>query len=370
MPGDHLRRIRIRGLMSLRDVSLEPRQVTVVIGPNGAGKSNLLAALRMVSFMRTEALWRFLKSDGPPSSLLHNGPKVTDKLGIELTFQREAGHNSYRAELAYAADESLVFEREEAIWHTDGHAEPAIVSLGQGHRESRLQSAIERGDEAAFAVERCLGGLNFFHFHDTSSRSALRTAAPTFDIEYLRSDGSNLAPYLLALRSSTDRAHQIAWQRINRLVQQIAPAVAELVPREIGNDHVILTWRDDQGLLFGPQRLSDGTLRAIALVTALAQPTAHLPAFISIDEPELGLHPAALGLLAGLIRSASAHAQILLATQSPTLLDHFDPEDIVVCERREGASHFRRLDVDALAHWLDDYRLSELYDQNVLGGRP
>lgn len=178
MTGSHLSRLRVRGLMSLRDVTLEPGRVTVVIGPNGAGKSNLLAALRMISSIRTGALWRFLKSDGPPSSLLHNGPKTTDKISIELTFQREGGSNSYCAELAYAADESFIFEREETIWHADNDPEPVIASLGRGHRESRLKNAIEQGNKTAIAVERCLGGLNFFHFHDTSSRSALRTLAP------------------------------------------------------------------------------------------------------------------------------------------------------------------------------------------------
>lgn len=363
-----LSRIQIRGLMSLRDVVLEPGPITVIIGPNGAGKSNLLAALRMVTCMREQALWRFLKTDGPPSSLLHNGPKTTEKLEIDLTFRRDRVTHGYCAELAYAADETFVFEREETSSQADDAPEPLVVSLGQGHRESRLRS--DSVGKPSHAIERCLAGLDFFHFHDTSSRSALRTAASAFDTEHLRSDGSNLAPYLLALQSSPTRAHQVAWQRINRTVQRIAPSVAELVPRAIGNEHVMLNWRDDQGILFGPQRLSDGTLRAIALITALAQPTQNLPAFISIDEPELGLHPAALGLLAGLIRSASAHAQILLATQSPTLLDHFDPQDIVVCERHDGATALRRLDVNALAHWLDEYRLSDLYDQNVLGGRP
>ena len=116
--------------------------------------------------------------------------------------------------------------------------------------------------------------------------------------------------------------------------------------------------------------ISDGTLRCIALFTALGQPVESLPAFLSIDEPELGLHPAALGILASLVRSTSTHAQILLATQSPALLDLFDPQDVVVAERAQGATTFRRLDPDQLAGWLEDYSLSELYDKNVLGGRP
>lgn len=361
-----LSRLRVRGLLSLRDTTLEPGRITVIIGPNGVGKSNLLAALRLLAYIRTRSLWRFVKSDGPASSLLHDGPKTTDAIHLEATFRREAGAHTYRATLGYAAGEALIFDDEVVESSTADDPEPMRVPLGQGHRESRL----EHGGQTGQSLDHCLAQLNFFHFHDTSNRSALRTASPRYQTDTLKSDGSNLAAYLYALQTGSERDHQVAWRRINHLIRRVVPSIGELAPRLLTDDSVLLTWRDDRGRTLGPQRLSDGTLRAIALVTALAQPVAHLPAFISIDEPELGLHPAALGVLAGLIRSASNHSQIVLATQSPPLLDLFDPEDVIVCERDQGATTLRRLDVDVLEHWLADYRLSELYDQNVLGGRP
>jgi predicted ATPase len=200
--------------------------------------------------------------------------------------------------------------------------------------------------------------------------SALRTHARAEDDQFLRSDGSNFAAYLYRLAQSEDEAENKAWRRINQFVSRIAPAVKELAPTPINGTSVRLDWLDDQDERFGVHQLSDGTLRAIALITALGQPTTQLPKFMSIDEPELGLHPAAIGLLAELARSVSRHTQVLFATQSTAFLDYFEPSEVVVVEREGGASTLYRLDEDALAPWLEDYSLSEVFDKGVIGGRP
>lgn len=193
---------------------------------------------------------------------------------------------------------------------------------------------------------------------------------PAQDDRFLRSDGSNLAAYLARLEQSDVEADQKAWRRINEFIRRVAPSVKALCPTPTNGDAVRLDWIDDQDERFGAHQLSDGTLRAIALITALAQPTDKLPKFISIDEPELGLHPAAIRLLAELVRSVSRHTQVLFATQSTAFLDYFDPEEVVVVERSAGASSFRRLEPAALVGWLDDYSLSEIFDKGVIGGRP
>jgi hypothetical protein len=196
--------------------------------------------------------------------------------------------------------------------------------------------------------------MTFFHFHDTSMTSAMRQFARQEETRFLRSDGSNLAGYLLGLAQGQDEASQASWARINGLVRRVAPFIDHLEPTLVAphlgpQSAVRLDWVDDRGYFFGAHHLSDGTLRAIALITALAQPVEKLPAFISIDEPELGLHPAALGLLAGLVQSVAPHCQVLLATQSPTLLDYFDVADVVVAERKDGATQLTRLDETKLA---------------------
>jgi predicted ATPase len=199
------------------------------------------------------------------------------------------------------------------------------------------------------------------------------------DSKYLRSDGSNLAAYAWALAESSHDEDRAAWRRIMGLVRQVAPFVKALTPATGGNGMVQLDWVDSQDDFYGPFHLSDGTLRAIALIVGLAQPSQRLPSFVSIDEPELGLHPAALEVLSGLVRSLNGRCQVLLSTQSTELLDFFEAGEVVVVERAtEGAmpgaanqgSVFRRLDTKHLADWLAEYSLSALYKRNLLGGRP
>ncbi|MCA9621929.1 MAG: AAA family ATPase [Myxococcales bacterium] len=364
---DGLREIHITGFGSLADVRLEPGRLTVLIGPNGSGKSNLLRVLKMVPLMRTESLQRFVSEAGGASALLHYGPKRTQALNVALSFANGEKRNVYEARLGFAAGDRLMYLDEVVGYQPTPDVELRRTSLGAGHWESELRN--KPADTTARTVNYWLSQLTFFHFHDTSMSSALRTHARAADDQFLRSDGSNLAAYLGRLARSEDEASSKAWRRINQFVRRIAPAVKELAPTPV-NQAVRLDWIDDQDERFGVHQLSDGTLRAIALITALAQPTDQLPKFMSIDEPELGLHPSAIRVLAELARSVSRHTQVLFATQSTTFLDHFEPTEVVVVERHDGTSTLRRLDEDNLGSWLDDYRLSEVFDKGVIGGRP
>jgi predicted ATPase len=211
--------------------------------------------------------------------------------------------------------------------------------------------------------------MTFYHFHDTSAQSKLRTHARREDDRYPRSDGSNLAAYLLRLKESDQDADRKSWQRINRHCRHIAPAIKELDPVAV-NGSVRLDWVDIRDQRFGCHQFSDGTLRALALITVLSQPTERLPRLISIDEPELGLHPSAIALIAELCRSISRHTQIILSTQSTELLDHFSADEVVVVESDHGETTLTRLSSDALQRWLEDYSLSELYNKGVIGGKP
>ena len=143
-----------------------------------------------------------------------------------------------------------------------------------------------------------------------------------------------------------------------------------LRPQKRGTDEQVrLEWQQKgSDFPFQPNHLSDGTIRFICLATALLQPEP--PATIVIDEPELGLHPYAISMLADLIKSAAERTQVIISTQSPTLLDYFAPEQIVVVNRREGRSTFDRLDAQALAGWMEDYSVGELWQKNVVRGGP
>jgi predicted ATPase len=375
-PEKAITRIHVEGFRSLRSVDLDPGRITVLIGANGSGKSNLLSVLRMLALMRTRSLKRFVGEAGGASFLLHFGPAVTKEIALRLEFRQDTGVNAYAARLGYAARDQLLFLDETAEFQAPGTTGFSAFSLGAGHFESRLEDEAQNPAAAtARTVRWWLSRMNFFHVHDTSPTSPLRQNAKQTDDRFLRSDGSNLAAFLRRLAHSEAPEDVAAWKRIGMLVRQVAPFVKHLAPELVDPAHpdtsgVRLAWVDDRDHAFGVHDFSDGTLRSIALVTALAQPTSGLPAFLSIDEPELGLHPAALGVLAGLAKSVAGRCQILLATQSPALLDHFEPEDVVVAERVGGATTLERLDAGRLGTWLEDYTLSELYDKNLLGGRP
>ncbi|MFN7354681.1 MAG: AAA family ATPase, partial [Pseudanabaena sp.] len=150
----------------------------------------------------------------------------------------------------------------------------------------------------------------------------------------------------------------------------IVPFFADFMFAPMRNT-VLLQWQEiGSDLVFSPHQASDGTLRAMALVTLLLQPPDSLPNILILDEPELGLHPYAINIIGGLINSVSNRCQVILATQSPLLVDCFEPEDIIVVERNDRESYFKRLDSSSLTDWLEEYSLSELWNKNVIGGRP
>ena len=144
-----------------------------------------------------------------------------------------------------------------------------------------------------------------------------------------------------------------------------------MTPRALDPTRILLNWRQKNSEYeFGPHQLSDGTLRAIALTALLLQPEAELPKLIVVDEPEIGLHPYALSVIASLFKKASHHVQIIVATQSPQMLDDFGPEDIVCVERKGQESVFFRPDRAKLEEWLAEYSLGEIWQKNVIGGGP
>jgi len=287
MTTPKLTTLRVAGFRSLREVSLELTPVTVLIGPNGAGKSNLLWALEMVRMLAFESLQLFVGERGGATYLMHYGPKQTAAIDLQLEFETDAGCNRYEARLGWGSDESLVFLHERAGFRKDAVQAWRWTELGAGHRESKLEDASE-SDTTARTVRWLLRQINFYHFHDTSRRSPLRTLAYADGAgNYLRSDGSNLPAFLLALRESNEAAGQAAWRRIEGTIQRVAPFITSVAPVE-DRRGIHLEWVDDRGATFGPAHLSDGTLRALALVAALGQPDDGMPLVSCIDEPELG----------------------------------------------------------------------------------
>jgi predicted ATPase len=197
----------------------------------------------------------------------------------------------------------------------------------------------------------------------------MRKTAKVDDNRILRPGGSNLAAFLYHLRQKYEASYWL----IVLTVQRVAPFFDDflLEPRGLESTDIRLEWRhktSDQ--YFDASSLSDGTLRFIALATLFLQPEQYRPSIILVDEPELGLHPYAIEVLAALVRQASVTSQVIVSTQSSLLLDHFQPEDVLVADRVDGGTQLTRLESEPLAKWLEDYSLGQLWEKNEIGGRP
>ena len=359
----------IEGFRSIRAQKVEFGDLNVLIGANGAGKSNLIRAIQLLSFIGTEGLGEFVGRSGGASQLLHMGPRKTPILLLEAEFRLASGVATYRARLAHAAGDTLIFTHEEVGYRPKGKDEQRWTGLGSGHAESKLRLARQDGDVTAKTVLWHLHRISRYHFHDTGADSSIRAKTHIDDDRDLRSDAGNLAAWLHSL-AQTDPARL---SRIEGTIRQIAPYFGgfDLTPSRRNPDYISLEWKDSaSGHVFQPGALSDGTLRSMALVSTLLQTDEAMPAVAAIDEPELGLHPFAMGVIASLMKAASQRTQFVVSTQSTRLLDHFSASDVIVADRADGASTFTRLDDAALSDWLEDYDLSELWEKNVLGGGP
>ncbi len=338
--------------------NFELTKLNVLIGANGAGKSNFIGLFRLLAEMLGERLQSYVKSEDGPDALLYGGRKRTSQIDVELFF----GKNGYHFALAPAGNQ-LVFSTEEVYFDGDNAVRR---SLGNGHTEARLPTLQDNG--IAEYVRGALDSCRVFHFHDTSASARVRQAQPVRDNLRLKPDASNLAPFLRMLR----RKHHDNYSMILETVRMVAPFFHDFVDRKDPDERIELEWFqvDDPDTPLSPRQLSDGTLRFICLATLLLQPRELQPATIVVDEPELGLHPFALVVLASLLQQASERKQIIASTQSVDLVNQLAPADIIVTETHHGASVFHRLDASSLEDWLRDYSLGELWKMNVVGGRP
>jgi predicted ATPase len=306
------------------------------------------------------------KSDGA-DTLLYFSRKITAELEIRLFFGKGTDKNSYQFTLTPTSSNRMVFSREAIAYNFQGD-DLYELEIGEGHEETQLlQEAHKHPGQIAQYVLSDLKNWRVYHFHDTGESSPIKQTAQIGENDFLTADARNLAPFLLFLQSQK----YTYYERIVSTIKLIAPFFDDFVlkPMPDNPNSIRLRWRDRmQGDLFDVSQMSDGTLRFICLTTLLLQPDP--PSLIIIDEPELGLHPAAINLLAEMLHSAATRTQIIVSTQSVSLVNQFQPEDIIVVDRQDNQSTFRRLNAGELKHWLEDYSLGELWEMNVLGGRP
>ena len=369
-----LERLTVRGFKSIRSLEeFELRRLNVLIGANGSGKSNFLGVFQMLSRLAHGQLQRFVNEQGGADALLFGGARRTSSLDVELIF----GRGSYRYRFSLEPVGGAVAFVGEAVLpgvatFIDDVApgtSPSIkrgTSFRGGRHEARVAD-LGRG-EFVSNVLPAIKGWRVYHVPDTSRDAHVRLPQPVRDNLSLKPNAANLAPYLRRLRER----HPHHYRQIIDATRLAAPFLGDLIYRREVGERMDLEWShvDDPDTPLGPLQFSDGTLRFLCLATLLLQPTELQPQVILVDEPELGLHPLALASLAEMLRAASEARQVIVSTQSADLVSEFEPEDVVVVNRRDGESFFKRLEPDVLQDWLEEYSLGQLWKAEVIGGGP
>jgi predicted ATPase len=368
--GNALDKLTIKGFKSIKSLDdFELKNLNVMIGGNGAGKSNFVDFFRMLREMMSDNLRDYINNkSGGISDLLFNGRKFTAKMEFKMIF----GLRGYRFNIvpSVKGDFSITNEARYYKHGITGWWEFGDSPDGKSLLAKEVKNK-EPNEQYGKYVFDAITSWQIYHFHDTSSTAAMRHEEIIQDNMRLRPDASNIAPFLLKLK---EEEHEY-YKAVIEAVRLVTPFFDDFILKSVRKgkmgekEKVNLSWRQKgSDYPMQPYHFSDGTIRFICLATALLQPEP--PSAILIDEPELGLHPYAIEILAELIKSTSKKTQVIVSTQSPALIDNFTPEDIIIVNREDGASTFKRLDAKELSHWLEEYSLGELWRKNIVAGGP
>jgi predicted ATPase len=399
MKPPFVRSIRLDGFLSFAPgvEATELHALNVLIGPNGSGKSNFLEAFSLLSTLSDGNRFQsYFRAVGGVDEWLWKGGGC-DAVGIDLNVAREPDRNLHyhlkfgsqvsHNSLALILDE--VFEEPQpppgmpsTYFRTDGNkVEMATKAIGSDgpmpYEQSRVDRQYFRMDQSILSQRATPESYPDNHWlGDQLSRIGEfrewmfgRTSGPRqkqstdMSTDRILHDASNLAMMV------QDISHQGHLDRINAYLHRFLPRFERLSTAVSGG--TILLYLHEQGFIKGipAMRMSDGTLRFIGILLTLLAPNP--PPLVCIEEPELGLHPDALSLVAELLVEASDRTQIIVTTHSDALVSALTEhlESVLVCEH-VGGTQVRRLGTDALSHWLDKYRLGDLWRMGELGGNP
>jgi len=360
----HLRHVTLKGFKSIQSLDLDLRPMNILIGANGSGKSNFISLFTFLSRLSQGMLRSYVARQGFGHTFFHFGPKTTPTISMDL----DVGDNGYHVRFSHSAhDDSLVFDQEYCTFLGSKKQWPIKGSLGESGLlpDAEAASAAVRDYTQAY-LQRC----RVYHFHDTSAGAGFKQARELSAANFLYGDANNLAPFLYSLRKEFPRDYQ----NILQAIQTVAPFFHDFYLQPGGNEDnptILLKWlHRDHDEPFSAHQLSDGSARFICLMTLLLQPRFLRPHTLVLDEPELGLHPVALEVLAEVMQATARHNQVICSTQSVYFANRFAAEDFIVVDQRRGASVFSRPDPEQLAEWLKEYGMGDLWDKNLFGGRP
>jgi predicted ATPase len=399
--------INIEGFRSFKKVELNLGPLSVLIGPNNGGKSNFLDFLSFMAEAAAGKLEAGFNSRGGTGSIGFGFDWLRGKIVVELRFRGESLAFGSEGWILLEGDQpgvrfklkldldiiSSEVESEELIEEpTSDRPRPATIvrrdrtecifrpskaTEGQEPEERKvLQSKAELAifqvkDLNKFPVPYVL--LDQFQkwaFYDdmhTGADAAIRRPGlvrPTFR---LSGGGENLASVL----NSIQQQKPDTWSEILEILHTAYPDFKTITfPPEGGDGKVVLRWweRPHEREGVSANFLSDGTLKFLCLIAILKSPDP--PPLICIDEPELGLHPDWIKLVAELLQDAATRTQVIVATHSPYIVAKLEPEQVIVTEKIDGATHLRQLKTADLENFLKDFSLADLWLSGEIGGRP
>lgn len=364
-----LERVVIDGYKSIAHCDLSLEKLNILIGANGAGKSNFISAFTFLGALVKNKLQLKVAEMGGPQMILYRG---NDSISRSLKMEFDFALNGYKFSLVPTQTNTFVFEKEAFGFHNasekpqDSYFDDIKSEIG-GYLETRLMQGTKKLTDKYVQPVLSSGKWKVFHFHDTSRTALMKGNSAVTDNVNLHSDAGNIASFLLRLKNQfAAQYHDIVVE-----IQNAFPPFDDFVLEPDQNGFVLLRWKQkDIETIFNPHQMSDGTIRFVCLATLLLQPDELAPTTVIIDEPELGLHPKAIAFLGEMLESRKDAFQIIVSTQSPELLTAVSPEEVIVTEQSDEGTVFKRLDPNSLKGWLDDYSLGDLWNMNIIGGRP
>lgn len=351
--------VKIQNFKSIQTLDLPLKPINILIGANGSGKSNFISFFEFLNAIYNQKLQEYVGLRGGQDKFIFHSETIRKNPFIELEISFDDFNNGYAINLQ-KGENGLIISQEYLVYQKD---------KGENINNYSDETQIQTTDNyRAKYVSKYLKSYRKYHFHDTGKNSPFSsTSHIENDSYFLYEEGDNLAAFLYTIKADFPKTYN----RIVKTIQSIAPFFLDFYFQPNKTGYLRLQWQSKHSnFIYGVNDLSDGTIRFIALTTLFLQP--NLPSSIIIDEPELGLHPVAIAKLAGMVRSAAARGtQVIMATQSVDLINHFEAEDIVTVDQINGESQLKRLSEQDLSVWLEEYNIGDLWQRNILiGGSP
>ncbi len=357
--------LQIESFKSFKKLELEMRPLNVLIGPNAGGKTNFLDFFRFLREAFTDKLSEAVARRGGIRNLLYGEDK--ENLKFHITCHISDLTVCLQAEIAgpLTVEPRVIQEK----IYIPEHPPKVLLEKKEGKSPRFSLFQFPPPDNRSVAIYRLIGETTHYAQFNTEPISAIRSPQTARGRTALAENGSNLTSVLQYLANKLE--YRPTWVRIKEILSIAYPNFEDIYfPAEGGDGNLVLRWKERtfEKRDFSANFLSDGTLHFLCLLAILLNPAP--PPLICIDEPELGLHPALIRIIAELLKDAATRTQLVVATHSPELVSHLEPEDILIVENIKGATEMRRLSSDELKTWLKEYTLAELWLARDLGGNP